>query len=98
MEYELVKQLKEAGFPLKLSKNWDGEYLQFRYNHGDMYLYPTLSELIEACGNEFPSLSRYQNVWICNDAEYDFGSDGEITRGNTPEEAVAKLWLELQNG
>jgi hypothetical protein len=55
--------------------------------------YPTLSELIEACGDEFGSLSfvngKYWSVTggprgICINTE-----------GKTTEEAVARLWLEL---
>ena len=94
MEYGLAKKLKDAGFPQELDKPvWDEvDGLVTSDTHS---LIPTLSELIEACGDEFNSLTKRANFWICNDCECNMGSDGEITRGATPEEAVANLWLEL---
>ncbi len=73
MEYELVKELKDAGF------QWDDVE----------FFYPSLSELIEACGDGFFSLFRYKN---CYEANGDLGKEG---RGITPEEAVARLWIAL---
>ena len=62
---------------------------------------PTLSELIEACGDGFRSLIvlkgknrayRATNTLpILNEDGYDF----EEAIGKTPEESVAKLWLKL---
>ena len=64
---------------------------------------PTLSELIEACGDRFALSKNKDNwcAWIINsipvgehpyDKSYDMKSYGE-----TPEEAVANLWLKLKN-
>ena len=51
---------------------------------------PTLSELIEACGDSFHSLSMDDKThWVANWRVY-----GE-SRGSTPEEAVAKLYIAL---
>ncbi len=84
INYELAKELKEAGFPETT------EYYGVN---------PTLSDLIEACGEEFGSLERrvlelgiIQNiiVWDC------WGSNPQNQGyGSTPEIAVAKLWLAL---
>ncbi len=52
---------------------------------------PTLSELITACGDRFRSLDNYsEEGWFAF-------AVGEHTKvgGSTPEEAVAKLYLEL---
>ena len=61
---------------------------------------PTLSELIEACGEDFGALKRYTNAWQARDFEADCperGNIGIIKTGDTPEEAVARLWLELNS-
>ncbi len=112
MDYELAKELKDEGFPQK-----SGNHLSDAKNckaHGCMkglplschtaYL-PTLSELIEACGEEFDSLDapvwdlEKNPTWEAS-AMYDPHSLElpEIfyeERGKTPEEAVARLWLAL---
>jgi hypothetical protein len=84
MNYELAKKLKDAGFPqqpvpfLPLANN-SPETM-------DLLTYPTLEELIEACGEGFTTLIRSfeGEVWL---------ADGE--EGKTAIEAVANLWLEL---
>ena len=56
---------------------------------------PTLSELIEACGDEFRNLTKDNEIWSTNfiqGSEYDYGE----TEGKTPEEAVAKLYIKLK--
>lgn len=63
-----------------------------------MYKIPSLSELIEACGKLFIALEAEHliqcTVWV---AKGYLEEDGRIIdyAGDTPEEAVAKLWLEL---
>lgn len=50
MNYELAKELKDAGFPLSVCDAPDCHYQQlddFAYFHS-----PTLSELIDACGEK----------------------------------------------
>ena len=103
MNYELAKQLWEGGYPFKRR----GDAVQFmcactkdvcegplgsefRFE-GDLYPEPTLSELIEACGYDFGSLSKGQiNTWYA----HQWAMKEEVT-ALTPEEAVAKLWLAL---
>jgi len=52
---------------------------------------PTLSELIEACGEDFYALwVRGDNTWFACKDMGDIGAEG-----STPEEAVAKLWLAI---
>jgi len=92
ISYKLAKQLKEAGFPQKKPLFYD-------YTRKEKYKIPTLSELIEACGNKFGSLTRFKNIktgkafWVANDLMEQVGENS-----NSPEEAVAKLWLELKKG
>lgn len=83
MNYELAKQLKDAGFP------WKGPFFENEEYYREYY--PTLSELIEACGDKFDALvsSERSGGWMATDGR---GLSGD---GSTPEEAVANLWLEL---
>ena len=103
MNYELAKQLKDAGFiqnPHEHSESpnaWfdvDGNLGDWKNDENDVYN-PTLSELIESCGDRFSFLRRVRtDYWeaikinpIPEFPQYPFGS--------TPEEAVANLYLEL---
>ncbi len=60
---------------------------------------PTLSELIEACGEKFEELINLKDKWICYGGGKDIIKGVEqwhaFGEGSTPEEAVANLWLEL---
>ena len=91
MDYELAKKLKDSGFP-NYEEDWVDEV-------GHVVLHPTLSELIEACGDNFLSLdsSRIKDKtdkWTASGADIkDFFREGV---GSTPEESVANLWLALQ--
>jgi len=99
--YELAKELKEAGFPI-VRDSHDymintvggtectrcGERLTKPETSPFCDLTPTLSELIEACGDKFFELSKLSDGWVSSDHYL----NGE---GKTPEEAVAKLWLAL---
>jgi predicted fused transcriptional regulator/phosphomethylpyrimidine kinase len=93
MEYELAKKLRDAGFDQELIGGFDAT------TFADGTLYPTLAELIMACGNEIMSIRKVwnENGDICNwIAESDGkGNEPIIAIGKNPEEAVAKLWLEL---
>lgn len=86
MTYELCKQLQSAGWTYKDGSRAVGETCT-----------PTLSELIEACGDGFINLTRDYSGWCTNFVAgiNDESYDGYETYGSTPEEAVANLWLEL---
>ena len=56
---------------------------------------PTLSELIEACGDDFRWLDRFS---LNGEVMFRASSGGlhdHVTQGRTPEEAVAQLWLKI---
>ena len=79
MNYELAKELKDAGFPF----DWPPDAIVDS-------VVPTLSELIEACGDGFYDLSREgEQDWIAGNQEID------ACVGHSSEEAVARLWLAL---
>lgn len=108
MNYELAQKLKDAGFPIRilgeeeLGHMEDPDDCPFYIpteedEDGTVYCTPTLSELIEACGNEIHRLWRVDESYDdgktkwCATGTNDF-NDGT---GTTPEEAVARLWLAL---
>lgn len=89
MNYELVKELKDAGFP----------FAQYRPKHQTTD--PTLSELIEACGGgvllwgcEFHGW--YASEQLCPARHTLKDTIDAEPQGSTPEEAVARLWLALR--
>lgn len=111
MNYNLAKQLKDAGFPQENvnMKNYHPTHgIAFGIPHPDTLIdlevvaMPNLSELIEACGGKLFRLSN--GGW---DGEYkisrwrDWTARNEALEGQTvldyptPEEAVANLWLAL---
>ena len=109
MDYALAKELEDAGFPqpgrgsdydgimlhTPNCKGWDGPS---DCTYETRAYAPTLYELIEACGKKFMSLRKVwnENGEICNwIAEADDGPNPTATIGTTLEEAVARLWLQL---
>lgn len=97
MNYEIVKELKDAGFIFKSYPEYKADLLLERYEEaihfgtGELFCVPTLSELITACGNDLLQLHHYLDTkeWLAV-------SGNEIyERASTPEEAVARLWLAL---
>ncbi|MFM9848886.1 MAG: hypothetical protein ACKVP3_17180 [Hyphomicrobiaceae bacterium] len=95
MDYELARQLKDAGLP----QNGLGFFAAENRVVGsrqysdtfDAYI-PSLSELIGACGDSFSSLVRQVSAngevrWLACSHSSQPGS------GATAVEAVARLWL-----
>lgn len=103
MNYKLAKQLKDAGFPQASSGfyYWNRELLGYGVYMGLLYedkivthsiKVPTLSELIEVCGNE----NFFQLTFMASNKNWFAECDSCQGKGSTPEEAVARLWLELK--
>ena len=104
MNYELARELKAAGFPQTRPV-----YLSGRIPNEVFVSYPTLEELIEACGDEILGLNRTHddsgepNGWVADThtCSCDCGKDNclnfkwEHESGATPTEAVARLWLAI---
>lgn len=90
MTYELAKQLKDAGFPFNLDARKSDEAL---YVVGEVPLRsPTLSELIEACGEEIMlTNANPEGQW----SAYKSGQVSIAQFYSTPDEAVAQLYLKL---
>jgi hypothetical protein len=103
MNYELAKQLKDAGFPFNLCTPEDNAGKAF-VDNGYFYKWPTLSELIAACGKDFHELHHCQYGfadsknwrWTAYPHTHDQHTFNAMQfKGQTPEEAVADLWLAL---
>lgn len=132
MNYELVKQLEDAGFPeLKevcpygTLEECKSEFSTDQAHNHLMKKFPTLSELIAACGviftePELPDQNEERLIgdfilyssngkWTAGYQGYDMKRNKALVFlavtgdfrdrpygfGNTPEEAVANLWLAL---
>lgn len=98
MTYELAKQLKDTGFPQGTSSS-DIHYTYIDKNNNpcsalvtDSAYIPTLSELIEACGDELCDLTRTDFGWMtnCENVGNSFQEEGKSLI-----EAVAKFWLKV---
>jgi hypothetical protein len=91
MTKELIIELKEAGFPVR-----DGAR-NMQTGAVINYQEPTLPELIEACGDKFMELLRCSGPrWEAHAWPMEAG-DELYLHGDSPEEAVARLWLALHS-
>lgn len=95
INYELAKRLKDAGFP----NDWESRCGHCGYDNGSNF--PTLSELIDACGDSSFSLNGYnrnknapyEEYWKAGTWHPTIDQQWVLGEGKTPEEAVANLWL-----
>jgi hypothetical protein len=103
LKYELVLKLKEAGFPQREDHhNRLGDIIGFSDTGVPIQAVraytPTLSELIEALGDENDFTLYIRNkIWRAVLIDRQKGITILGADGSTPEEAVALLWLELNN-
>lgn len=111
MDYELAKKLKDAGFPQDKSQFYFGagyrtndktiydvHYCKEKIELRTWLEYvacPTLSELIDVCGEEFAELRRLKDGWEAIAKDPTDGLEILFRNGKTPEIAVANLWLVL---
>lgn len=105
IQIELAEKLKEAGWPQTTAtgelffstidrKLWMKSIVD-THSDDEMIACPRLSELIEACGDEFRGLEKNGSAWIIH-AKSPIRSTNDWIGGNvSPEEAVANLWLAL---
>jgi len=104
MTYETAKKLKDAGFyqgeeGMSAQTMWHPDYLDNGSIPKDLVVYvPTLSELIEACGDGL-GVFRINNT---ESSAWKQSNDPDdpckwVALDKTPEEAVANLWLALND-
>jgi hypothetical protein len=98
VNYELAKQLKDAGWKTRTSKCFWGNSLVSSPVNGELredeFYAPNLSELIEACGSEFYQLVLTYDGWSAASGLYQRLKSVTVAK-KTPEEAVAMLWIAL---
>mgnify|MGYP001571938443 CR=1 FL=1 len=86
------------GEPYKWCQSCNREAIEI---DNKLFLLPTLSELIEACGKYFSLAENTKGEWLA--IKYKFIEDTkhfnteEFSVGNSKEEAVANLWLKLNS-
>ena len=100
----LALKLKDAGFPFKeyYLEQHSGKDSELKWNN-KFWEYPSLDELIEACGREFGIDSSFKLYyhggyiqWQAGFWNIDLEDNWKIVQeGTTPVEAVANLWLAL---
>lgn len=96
MTYELAEKLKDAGFgnirhPMEAHRGF--------FNGKDglpEVTIPTLSELVEACGNRFLATDKTNEGWKAAGVDFE-KKEVVVFTASTLEEAVANLWLKLNN-
>lgn len=99
---KLAEQLKEAGFPKKVIEYEICEKCRRPVPPISNAGYPTLDELIEACGDKLDLIERgVHERWRAQqtqDSMKDCIPDCcGYEEASTIEEAVAKLWLKMKN-
>ncbi|MEK6885287.1 MAG: hypothetical protein AABY22_36990 [Nanoarchaeota archaeon] len=120
--YELAKKLKKAGFPQDMCqwyfvnkneirvKKWAYPYDGSVFTPDKKSIaIPTLSELIEACGDKIQGLAKIRDEEtinslkdeinaICDIGDWMAVATDEVTLGidESMEEAVANLWLKIK--
>lgn len=100
ISYELAKKLKDVGFKEPEEDSpYHGTYIPIA-GTAEGYVYaPTLEELIEECGDEVV-LVKKGNTYTAGQTIEDHPDGHTIEpfpcgEGATPSEAVANLWLKL---
>ena len=88
ISFALAKKLKDAGFP-------QSEFPRAQQKTVRYARMPTLSTLIETCGEGFGALGREPDRWVACEYVSERGEWSNAHEGETPEDAVARLWLSL---
>jgi len=97
MDYALIKELKGAGFPFIQVDPKNCTERMIYTKGGEFHLEPTLSELIEACGDKFGRLEAIvENAPVDEVVTY-VVNDHYSFKGSTPEIAMAKLYLAIHS-
>lgn len=92
LNYDLLKSLKDTGFPFDFDRKCPQCTEEGTHSNCPDST-PTLSELIEACGDEMNTLIKSDGKWSAYDNSFIGNSPAGV--GLTPEEAVASLFIAL---
>lgn len=89
MDYKQAEKLKELG----MIQEGDGYYTYSISSPTIKVYFPTLDEIIDACGPSFWSLRRvFDNRWVCADRNL----IGRFFYGKTKKEAAGNLYIKLK--
>ena len=81
--------------------NWDGESMTRMLGSYEGLLKvacPSLSELIEKCGEDFGELKKQtRDGWSCTPSRFIGFDNLRFQNHSNPKEAVAELWLVINN-
>lgn len=95
MNYAFAKELEKLNFPYR---NEPRVAVGENGFNGEVAYIPSLSELVEACGENVGVYHLLGNTWIAGIVNLETPEGmffDKEQRGTTPEEAVARLWLAL---
>lgn len=106
MDYELAKELKDAGFPQKSSReivvgispnrNVIKTILPFVFDEEDACYVPTLEELIESLGTAFQGIIHHTDPkYVALGLEWGAKAGGILRPGKSLIEAVGHLYIAL---
>ncbi len=103
MTYELLKQLKDAGFPQDTvttdKRRWLGRNYIAPDGNAPIYYGESIPYLMgEKQWFFYPTLSeQWSDEWVASQETFydDAGYQGIVGKGTSPEIAVARLWLAL---
>jgi hypothetical protein len=96
MNYDLGKQLRDAGFPQGGKGSWAFPPDAVLARANDRVYLPTLSDLIEECRDVFHALRRSVHGRWQAFSVTDREGVTETGIGDTPDDAVARVWLTLR--
>ena len=92
MDYALAKELRDAGWPQAGTGKRIGPPDLMVWRKADLVYVPSLEELLEECSEKgFGLWFLEEGAWAARKFLVI-----EVVTGATPSEAVARLWLELQ--
>ena len=96
MNYELLKTLKEVGYPQIPQTN----YVVNHENVDEAVTDPTTDEIIEELGDTFDTLLRRDDKYEARGIYYccdEHGEGKKIEEDSTPKEALIKLYTALNS-
>jgi hypothetical protein len=100
MDYELARELRDAGFPQGTKGTWTYPLDALVTRSADRIYVPTLEELVEVCGDWIIKIEKAQNGWnVFGVRAGTSPSDTDVTFigvGKSLTVGVARLWLGLR--
>lgn len=90
MTYAQALKLKQNGYPQIAKEISRFSAVKDDGTSGEEVFYPTLKELIEACGDDFSNLIKHEDVWFAESQNRMISLSGKDCK-----DAVYNLWISL---